>query len=272
MSTSRRITTTQLRKKARDGERLVMVTCYDATFARLVEEAGVDIVLIGDSVGMVVQGHDSTLPVTLDEMIYHCRAVARGCTTPHLVGDLPFGSYQVSTEQLIESAARLLKEGAVQSVKLEGGAEYADAISRLTRAGIPVMGHLGLTPQSVNQLGGYKVQAKTQSAAEKLLADARALEDAGCFAIVLEAIPAPVAERVTASLAIPTIGIGAGVGCSGQVLVLYDLLGLDAGFNPRFVKKYDNLHSRVVEAVSAYAKDVRAGTFPTEEHSHYVSH
>ena len=268
----KRITTTQLRRKPRDGERIVMVTCYDATFARLVDEANVDVILIGDSLGMVVQGHENTLPVTLDEMVYHCRAVARGAQRAHLVGDLPFGSYQAGTEQLIQSAARLLKEGGVQSVKLEGGAEYADGIAKLVRAGIPVMGHLGLTPQSVHQMGGYRVQAKSQSAADKLLADAIALQEAGCFSLVLEGIPAPVAERVTAALEIPTIGIGAGVGCAGQVLVLYDLLGLDERFAPKFVKKYDNLHRRVVDAVSAYATEVRSGAFPTEEHSHYTSH
>ncbi len=272
MSAPKRVTTTQLRKMPRDGQRIVMVTCYDATFARLVEEAGVDAVLIGDSLGMVVQGHDNTLPVTLDEMIYHCRAVARGCARPHLVGDLPFGSYQQGPEQLMASATRLLKEGGVQSVKLEGGAEHAEGISRLVRAGVPVMGHLGLTPQSVHQLGGYRIQARTQSAVEKLLADALALQEAGCYSLVLEGIPSPVAERVTAALEIPTIGIGAGVGCAGQVLVLYDLLGLNETFNPKFLKKYDNLHRRVVEAVGAYATEVRAGAFPTEEHSHYTSH
>lgn len=268
----KRLTTTQLRRKPREGERIVMVTCYDATFARLVDEAGVDAILIGDSLGMVIQGHENTLPVTLDEVVYHCRAVARGSVRPHLVGDLPFGSYQESPEQLMASATRLLKEGGVQSVKLEGGEEYAEAIFKLVRAGIPVMGHLGLTPQSVHQFGGYKIQAKTQNAVERLVADAKALQDAGCFSLVLEGIPAPVAERVTAALEIPTIGIGAGVGCAGQVLVLYDLLGLNEGFNPKFLKKYDNFHRRVVEAVGAFATEVRAGSFPTEDHSHYPSH
>lgn len=268
----KRLTTTQLRRKPREGERIVMVTCYDATFARLVDEAGVDAILIGDSLGMVVQGHENTLPVTLDEVIYHCRAVARGSMRPHLVGDLPFGSYQESPEQLMASAMRLVKEGGVQSVKLEGGEEYAEAIFKLVRAGVPVMGHLGLTPQSVHQFGGYKIQAKTQTAVERLIADAKALQDAGCFSLVLEGIPAPVAERVTAALEIPTIGIGAGVGCAGQVLVLYDLLGLNEGFNPKFLKKYDNFHRRVVEAVGAFATEVRAGSFPTEDHSHYPSH
>lgn len=268
----KRISTTELRRKPRDGERIVMVTCYDATFARLVEEAGVDAILVGDSLGMVIQGHEHTLPVTLDEVIYHCRAVARGCARPHLVGDLPFGSYQQGPDQLIASAARLLKEGGVQSVKLEGGAEHAEGIAKCVRAGIPVMGHLGLTPQSVHQFGGYRVQAKTQTAAERLVADALALQEAGCFSLVLEGIPAPVAERVTAALEIPTIGIGAGVGCAGQVLVLYDLLGLNEGFNPKFLKKYDNFHRRVVDAVGAFATEVRAGSFPTEDHAHYPSH
>lgn len=268
----KRLTTTQLRRKPREGERIVMVTCYDATFARLVDEAGVDAILVGDSLGMVIQGHENTLPVTLDEVIYHCRAVARGSVRPHLVGDLPFGTYQESPEQLMASATRLLKEGGVQSVKLEGGEEYAEGIFKLVRAGIPVMGHLGLTPQSVHQFGGYKIQAKTQTGIERLIADAKALQDAGCFSVVLEGIPAPAAERVTAALEIPTIGIGAGVGCAGQVLVLYDLLGLNEGFNPKFLKKYDNFHRRVVEAVGAFATEVRAGSFPTQDHSHYTSH
>lgn len=264
----KRISTRQLRKWAEDGRKISMVTCYDATFARLVEEAGADAVLIGDSLGMVIQGHETTLPVTLDEIIYHCRAVARGCRRPHLVGDLPFGTYQGNVDAAVMNAARLMKEGGVQAVKLEGGAHCAPTIERMTTAGIPVMGHLGLTPQSVHQLGGYRIQGRTVDAAEKLLADACALEAAGCYAVVLEGIPAPLAERVSAALAIPTIGIGAGPHCDGQVLVLYDLLGLDGAFNPKFLKKYADLNRVVVDAVRAYAEEVKTGAFPDDAHSH----
>lgn len=264
----KRISTRQLRKWAHDGRKISMVTCYDATFARLVEEAGADAILIGDSLGMVIQGHDTTLPVTLDEVIYHCRAVARGCHRPHLVGDLPFGTYQGSPDQAVMNAARLMKEGGVQAVKLEGGAHCAELVHRMTVAGIPVMGHLGLTPQSVHQLGGYRIQGRSLDAAEKLLADARALESAGAYAVVLEGIPAPLAERVSGALDIPTIGIGAGPHCDGQVLVLYDLLGLDAAFNPKFLKKYADLNRVVVDAVRAYAEEVQTGAFPSEAHSH----
>jgi len=263
-----RITTRQIRKKKSTGAPIVMVTCYDATFARLVEEAGVDAILVGDSLGMVIQGHDHTLPVTLDEVIYHCRAVGRGCDRPHLIGDMPFGTYQASPDLAVSNAARLMKDGAVQAVKLEGGQEVAEAVGRMTRAGIPVMGHLGLTPQSVHQFGGYRIQGRTATAAEKLLADARALEEAGCYALVLEGIPAPLAQQVTGALTIPTIGIGAGPACDGQVLVIYDLLGLDNRFNPKFLKKFDNLHERVVTALGAYAREVRTGDFPTLNHSH----
>ncbi len=264
----KRISTRQIRKWGQDDRKIAMVTCYDATFARLVEEAGADAILIGDSLGMVIQGHEHTLPVTLDEVIYHCRAVARGCSRPHLVGDLPFGTYQSSIDDAVLNAARLMKEGGVQAVKLEGGLHHAEAVARMTRSGIPVMGHLGLTPQSVHQLGGYRVQGRTPDAAERLLADARALEDAGCYALVLEGIPAALAQQVTAALEIPTIGIGAGPHCNGQVLVLYDLLGLDDGFNPKFLKKYAGLHRAVVEAVRNYGEEVRAGAFPNGEQSH----
>lgn len=264
----RRINTHSIREKARAGEKIVMITCYDATFARLVEEAGVDAVLIGDSLGMVVQGHEHTIPVTLEDVIYHCRAVARGCLRPHLVGDLPFGAYQASPEDALRSAARLMKEGGVQSVKLEGGELVAEAIRRMTVAGIPVMGHLGLTPQSVHQFGGYRIQGRTATAAERLKHDAQILQEAGCYALVLEGIPAGLAAEVTAMLEIPTIGIGAGPHCAGQVLVLYDLLGLDDRFNPKFLKKFDNLHDRVVSAVQRYGDEVRVGAFPASQHSH----
>ncbi|MCA9540859.1 MAG: 3-methyl-2-oxobutanoate hydroxymethyltransferase [Myxococcales bacterium] len=264
----KRISTRQLRKWSTEGRKIVMVTCYDATFARLVDEAGADAILIGDSLGMVIQGHEHTLPVTLDEVIYHCKAVARGSARAHLVGDLPFGTYQGSVDAAVDNAARLMKEGGVQAVKLEGGAPCAEKVFRMTEAGIPVMGHLGLTPQSVHQLGGYRVQGRTDDAAERLLSDARSLEDAGCYSLVLEGIPAPLAARVTEALSIPTIGIGAGAGCDGQVLVLYDLLGLNNDFSPKFLKKYADLHRSVVDALRNYGEEVRTGAFPGDEHSH----
>ena len=234
----RRKTITQIQAHKQRSEPLVMLTCYDATFARLVERGGADLILVGDSLGMVIQGHEHTLPVTLDEMIYHCRAVARGSERVHIVGDLPFGSYQGSVEDAVHSGIRLMKEGGVQSVKLEGGARVIESVARLTEAGVPVMGHLGLTPQSVHQLGGYKLQGRSRDAAERLLRDALELERAGAYAIVLEAVPARLAARVTKALSIPTIGIGAGASRDGQVLVIYDLLGLDERFHPSFLKKY----------------------------------
>jgi 3-methyl-2-oxobutanoate hydroxymethyltransferase len=264
----RRISTRALQNKANKGEKIVMVTCYDATFARLVEAAEVDAILIGDSLGMVIQGQEHTIPVTLDDIIYHARAVARGCQRPHLVGDMPFGTYQASEDAAVQNAARLMQSGAVQAVKLEGGERIASAVSRMTQAGIPVMGHLGLTPQSVHQFGGYRIQGRTVSAAEQLLHDAQCLQQAGAYAVVLEGIPKDLAAQVTETLAIPTIGIGAGPGCNGQVLVLYDLLGLDERFNPKFLKKFDNLRDRVVNAVGQYAREVRTGDFPTAHHSH----
>lgn len=224
--------------------------------------------LIGDSLGMVIQGADDTLAVTLEEMIYHCRAVARGSSRAHLVGDLPFGSYQASTEDALRSGIRLMKEGGVQSIKLEGGERVVESVSRLTGAGIPVMGHLGLTPQSVHQLGGFKLQAKSQSAAEQLMRDALALQDAGAYALVLEAVPAGLATQVSQKLRIPTIGIGAGAGCDGQVLVSYDLLGLDERFSPSFLKKYADLSTQVKDSVSQYCDEVRSRSFPDAEHSH----
>ena len=258
----------KLAQKKQKQEKLVMVTCYDATFARLVDQADVDLILIGDSLGMVIQGHEHTIPVSLDEMIYHCKAVARGSKKAHLVGDLPFGSYQAGPQQALASAMRLMKEAHVQSVKLEGGALVADSVKLLTTAGIPVMGHIGLTPQSVHQLGGYRIQGKSDDQAQKLLEDALLLQESGAFALVLEGMSSEVAEHISQHLTIPTIGIGAGAGCDGQVLVLYDLLGLDERFNPTFLKKYDHLSSRVRQAVGQYAEEVRNGDFPLAQHSH----
>src|SRR5437660_11859039 len=220
------------------GERITMLTAYDASFARLLDQAQIDVLLVGDSLGMVVQGHDTTLPVTMDQMVYHCAAVARGTSRAHLVGDMPFGSYQASADEAVKNAVRLVSEGGMEAVKLEGGAEYAEVVSRIARAGVPVMGHIGLTPQSVHKLGGYVVQGRTEEKAQKLLAAAKALEAAGCYALVLEMVPQELAAEITAALNIPTIGIGAGSSCDGQVLVIYDLLGMNPSFTPKFVKRY----------------------------------
>jgi len=244
-----------------------MITAYDATFGRLVDQCDVDIILVGDSLGMVMQGQPDTLAVTLDECIYHMRCVRRVVRHAHLVLDLPFMSYQVSPERALESAGRAVKEGGAAAVKLEGGAAVAEAVARIVAAGIPVMGHLGLTPQSVHAFGGFKVQARDEAAAKRLEEDARRLQDAGAYAIVLEGIPADLATKVSSSLEIPTIGIGAGAGCDGQVLVMHDLLGLDDGFKPKFVKRYAELAGPIREAFGAYASEVRARTFPDAAHS-----
>lgn len=249
------------------GAKLAMVTAYDATLARLLEAGGAEILLVGDSLGMVVQGLSTTLPVTVDEICYHARAVARGAHRALIVGDLPFLSYQGSPEQALLNAGRLLKEGSCEAVKLEGGAELAESVRRMTRAGIPVMGHVGLLPQSVHAMGGFKVQGRTAESAQRVLADARALEEAGAFSIVLEGVPAELARRVTDALSIPTIGIGAGPHCDGQVLVCYDLLGLYSEVVPRFVKQFAKLGPAVVEATRAYVDELRAGAFPGAEHS-----
>jgi 3-methyl-2-oxobutanoate hydroxymethyltransferase len=249
------------------GDKIAAITAYDASFARLLDAAQVDVLMIGDSLGMVVQGLPNTLGVTLDDVIYHTRAVARGSSRALVVADLPFMSYQVSPEQALESAGRLVKEGNAEAVKLEGGRSVCAAVTRMVEAGIPVMGHLGLTPQSVNVFGGFKVQARDEAARDRLLADARALERAGAFALVLEAIPRGVAKLVTDSVSIPTIGIGAGPECDGQVLVCYDLLGLFQGFVPRFVKRYAELGEAVVNAARSYVAEVRAGHFPEDRHS-----
>jgi 3-methyl-2-oxobutanoate hydroxymethyltransferase len=255
----------ELKKASR---KIVMVTAYDALFGRLVDEAGVDIVLVGDSVGHVVQGRDSTLPVTLGDMIYHGRAVRRGVVRALLVVDMPFLTYQVSDEQALLNGGRVMQETGAQAVKLEGGEDrIARAIETLTRTGVPVMGHLGFTPQSVHALGGPRVQGRDDDGADRLLAQARRVESAGAFALVLELVPAAVARRVTESLTIPTIGIGAGVRCDGQVLVLPDLLGLNDTFRPRFLKRYANLADDVRKAVSAFRDEVRAGSYPDDQHS-----
>ena len=263
----RRKTVIDLQKMKASNEKIAMITAYDATMAKLVDAGGVDMVLVGDSVGMVVQGMDDTLSVTLDDMVYHGRCVARGLSRAHLTVDMPFMSYQVSPEQALQSAGRLVQEGKAQSVKLEGGERSASAVEKIVAAGIPVVGHIGLTPQSVNTLGGWRVQGRSDAAAEQLIQDALAIQDAGAFALVLEMVPAELAAEVTSALRIPTIGIGAGVGCDGQVLVCNDLLGLDMAFSPKFLKRYAELQSPITQAVSEYVSEVRAGTFPADEHS-----
>src|SRR5438270_4190132 len=249
------------------GERISMLTAYDATFARLLDRAGIEVLLVGDSLGMVVQGHDTTLPVTMDQMVYHCAAVSRATEHAHLVGDMPFGSYQISADEAVKNAMRLVAEGGVESVKLEGGTEYADIVRRIVRAGVPVMGHIGLTPQSVHKLGGYVVQGRTEEKAQKLIADARALEEAGCYSLILEMMPAELSADISRALSIPVIGIGAGAGCDGQVLVIYDLLGMNPDFSPKFVKRYLDLGVLIREAVTRYNDEVKHGVFPGPEHS-----
>ncbi len=262
-----KVTAPTLRARKRAGQRITVLTAYDASFARLLDECDVDVLLVGDSLGMVIQGEESTLGVTLEEVIYHTRAVARGCRRAHLVGDLPFLSYQVSLEEGLRSAGRLIKEGRAEAVKLEGGRRHADLVRRLTEIGVPVMGHIGLTPQSVHAMGGYKVQGKEEAQARELLDDAVVLEQAGAYALVLEGIPQELARNISARLAIPTIGIGAGPHCDGQVLVIYDLLGMDERFAPKFLKRYESLGARIRDAVGRYAEEVRGGVFPGPEHS-----
>ncbi len=260
-----RMTVPMLRAMKSRGERITMITAYDATFARMLDEGGADVLLVGDSLGMVIQGLDSTLPVTVDEVVYHCRAVARGAQHAHIVGDMPFMSYQGSLDEALRNAGRFLKEGGAHAVKLEGGREVAEKIARMVGAGIPVMGHVGLTPQSVHAMGGFRVQGRTEEAAERVVAEAHAVADAGAYAVVLEGIPSSLAARITAELDVPTIGIGAGPGCDGQVLVCYDLLGLTPDLRPKFVKRYDEWFARGLDATQRYCGEVRSGAFPSAE-------
>lgn len=262
-----RVTVATVQRMKREGQRIAMLTAYDYPTARLLDEAGVDILLVGDSVGMAVLGYDSTVPVTLADILHHTRAVSRGARRAMVVADMPFMTYQVSEEEALRNAARLLQDGGAQAVKLEGGEAVAPTVRRLVQAGIPVMGHVGLLPQSVHALGGYRVQGKTEAAARQLLRDAEALAEAGAFAIVLELIPRELARLVTERLPIPTIGIGAGPDCDGQVLVVHDMLGLYLGKPPRFVKRYADLATAVTRAVSEYVAEVREGRFPGPEHS-----
>lgn len=249
------------------GDKLAMVTAYDVTFARLFDSAGVDAMLVGDSLGMVIQGYTSTLAVTLDEVIYHTRAVARGTANAHIIGDMPFMSYQTSLDEGLRNAGRLMKEGGAESVKVEGGKELGELVHRMVRTGIPVMGHVGLLPQRVHAMGGFKVQGRDDEAAESILEDAMVLAEAGCYAVVIEGVPAPLAERITHAIDVPTIGIGAGVGCDGQILVGYDLLGLNNAMKPRFVKHFANFYDDGLSAARAYIDEVRGGVFPGAEHS-----
>ena len=265
---TKNVTVATIKEMKHKGEPIVMITAYDVAMARNVNEAGVDMILVGDSLGNVVLGYNSTVPVTMDEMIHHTKAVMRGNSTALVVGDMPFMSYQASEIDAMYNAARFLKETGCTAVKLEGGAEVAPLVKKLTTAGIPVCAHIGLTPQSVNQLGGFKVQGKDIEAAQKMIEDAKALEAAGAFACVLECVPAKLAAKVTAELkTMATIGIGAGNGCDGQVLVCNDLLGVSTGFCPKFVKKYANLHDITVEAVKACIAECKDRSFPAEEHT-----
>jgi len=260
----------ELHEMKRRGDRIVMITAYDAPSGRIADEAGVDLILVGDSAAMVVLGHDSTVPATMDEMIILTRAVNRGAHRPLVIADLPFGSYHVSDEQALQSAIRFVKEAGADAVKLEGAGPVLSRVRALTASGIPVMGHIGLTPQTATMLGGFKAQGRTARKAVQLYEDALALQAAGCFSIVLEAVPAPVATAITEQLDVPTIGIGAGVGCDGQVLVWHDLLGLYDGTAPRFVKQYAELAPTIREAVGRYAAEVRDGTFPEPKHTYSI--
>jgi 3-methyl-2-oxobutanoate hydroxymethyltransferase len=263
----KKVTLLDLRKKHERREPLVMVTAYDFPSAVLAEQAEVDLVLVGDSLGMVVHGFETTVPVTMEMMVLHCAAVARASGNAFLIGDMPFGSYEVSIESGVRNAFRLMKEGGVDAVKLEGGVEKAAVVRAIVDAGIPVQGHIGLTPQSVSKLGGFRVQGKTADSALALVEDALALQDAGCFSVVLEAVPDRVAEHITGKLAIPTIGIGAGAGCSGQVLVWHDMLGLFARFQPKFSKQFADAGAVIVTALREFAASVRTGDFPASEHA-----
>lgn len=259
------ITTHTLQKMKAAGEKISMITAYDYSFAKIFDSAGIDIILVGDSASNVMAGHETTLPITLDQMIYHASSVVRGSKRSLIVVDLPFGSYQGNSKEALNSTIRIMKETGAHAIKLEGGEEITDSVKRILSAGVPVMGHLGLTPQSIYKFGTYTVRAKEEAEAEKLKHDAIILQEAGCFAIVLEKIPASLAAEVSNSLSIPTIGIGAGNGCDGQVLVMHDMLGINTEFKPRFLRTYLNLHEQVTEAVQNYIKDVKSKDFPNEK-------
>jgi len=263
-----KVTVPEIIEMKKRKAKIACLTSYDYLMTRLLNDANIDLILVGDSVGMVVSGYDSTIPVTIDEVIYHTKAVARGNSRTLLVADLPFLSYQVSTEKTIENAGRCLKEGHAEAVKLEGGSWVVEMVAQLVKIGIPVMGHLGLTPQSINQFGGYQVRAKDKDEAERLINDAKMLEDAGAFSIVLEKVPAKLAKKVTDSIHIPTIGIGAGPDCDGQILVSHDMLGIFEDFQPKFVRRYAELAQSMRDAFSSYVKDVKNNNFPSKKESY----
>jgi 3-methyl-2-oxobutanoate hydroxymethyltransferase len=269
--TRKKVTIFDLQKKKQQSRPITMITAYDYSSALLSDQAEIDVILVGDSLAMVMLGLDNTLPVTMDQMVYHCSAVARGARNAFLVGDMPFMSYQADTAEAVRNAGRFLKEGAMDGVKLEGGSEVIATTKAIVGAGIPVMGHIGLTPQSASKLGGFRVQGKSVGDAMRLLDDAMALEKAGCFSLVLEAVPAGVAEVISEKLKIPTIGIGAGPGCDGQVLVYHDVLGLFERFTPKFVKQYANVGQSILQALQLYAEDVENGRFPAEEHTYPIA-
>ena len=264
----KQVTTRTLAEMKIRGEPIAMLTAYDYTFARLLEEAGIDVILVGDSASNVIAGHETTLPITLDQMIYHASAVVRAVERAMVVVDMPFGSYQGDSRAALKAAIRIMKESGAHAVKLEGGRPILSTVRRLVEAGIPVMGHLGLTPQAIYQFGSYRVRAQDEAEAQRLYEDALALAEAGIFALVLEKIPAALAQRVTQALPIPTIGIGAGPHCDGQVLVLYDMLGLNKAFSPRFLRRYADLHSIVVQACKQYIQDVKSRDFPSQAESY----
>jgi len=268
MSTANKRTIKSILKMKQDRLPIAMLTAYDYTFASIFDAVGIDIVLVGDSVSNVFSGNETTIPVTLNEMIYHAKAVMKGVQNALVVVDMPFGSYQISTESALENAIQIFKETGVQALKLEGGKEIATTIKKIVDAGIPIMGHLGLTPQSIHQLGSYEVQAKSTEAQQVLIENAKYLQDAGCFSLVLEKVPASISKKISEQLSIPVIGIGAGNGCDGQVLVMHDMLGLNPNFNPKFVRKYANLHDIVSDAVKNYLHDVGSKDFPNEKESY----
>jgi 3-methyl-2-oxobutanoate hydroxymethyltransferase len=264
----KRVTTSRIQAMKLKGEKIAMLTCYDFTFSKLLDAAGIDILLVGDSASNVMAGHETTLPITLDQMIYHAQCVSKGANRAMVLVDMPFGSYQSDSSLALASAVRIMKETGAHALKLEGGEEVLESVNKITKAGIPVMGHLGLTPQSIHQFGSYGIQGKSDEAVEKMHKEALMLQEAGCFAIVFEKIPAVLALELSQKLHIPTIGIGAGVGCDGQVLVMHDMLGMNEDFNPKFVRKYADLGNEIARATASYVEDVKLAKFPSEGESY----
>ena len=265
---TRKVTTHRLYEMKQSGKKIAMLTSYDYSMAQIVDGAGIDVILVGDSASNMMAGNVTTLPITLDQMIYHARSVVRGVKRALVVCDMPFGTYQVDPQDAARNAVRIMQETGCDALKLEGGVEIIDTVKRILDAGIPVMGHLGLTPQSINKFGTYAVRAKEEAEAEKLVSDAKLLAETGCFGVVLEKVPAQLAARVTSEISVPTIGIGAGNGCDGQVLVVADMLGMTQGFSPRFLRRYANLHEVITDAVGHYVTDVKSGDFPNESESY----